>query len=80
MSVGIAHVGLHSSDKAVAYHPDDAEQKAEPHASGGEDESGEEHAHGGGQSSQDRALALESRHHSLKYIKPAAVFRRLRWR
>src|SRR5450755_1897496 len=42
--VGIAHVGLDSGGQTVSDHADDAEQQAEPHASGGEDEGGEQHS------------------------------------
>jgi hypothetical protein len=43
-AVGVAHVGLHSSDQAVGDHAYDTEEQAEAHASAGEEEGGEEHA------------------------------------
>ncbi len=45
VAVGIPHVGLNSGNQAVSDHADDAEEKAEAHASSGEDECGEEHTH-----------------------------------
>jgi hypothetical protein len=47
MSVGVAHVRLHSGDQSIAYQTDDAEEEAKSHASGGEDEGREQHARGG---------------------------------
>ena len=67
VAVGVAHVGLDSGDEAVADHADDAEQQAEPHASGGEDEGGEEHADYNRRSRRFGG-SLSSSCHSLGYI------------
>ena len=58
MPVGVAHVGLDSGDQSVGDHADDAEQQAEPHASGGEDEGGEEHPHRRGEEDGELAALL----------------------
>ena len=58
VAVGVAHVGLHTSDQAVGDHSHDAEQQAKAHASGGEEEGGEEHAHRGSNKNRNGAGTL----------------------
>ena len=71
MTVGVAHVGLDSSDQAVDDHAEDTEEEAEAHASGGEDESGEQHSDGRSEQDGDGATLARwsAQHHSLRYIK-----------
>jgi len=69
MPVGVAHVGLDSSEQAIGYETDNAEQQAETHTSGGEEEGGEEDARRGTDGARDRAGLTESLSHSLQYIK-----------
>jgi hypothetical protein len=47
MPVGVAHVGLDSSDQAVGYKSDDPEEQAEAHASGSEEEGRKKHPRSG---------------------------------
>jgi len=70
--VGIAHVGLDTGGQAVSDHADDAEQQAQPHASGAEDERGEENPDGGGEEHRNRAASRTggvAGHLLLGYIK-----------
>ena len=47
MPVGVAHVGLDSSDQAVGYETDDPNEQAEAHASGGEEEGRKKYSRSG---------------------------------